>query len=192
VLNCPSTRGYGSDSVDNWGTAALLDAAGKPLAIHLTQGGHRLRFENSDGTGLNLDCLDWVARTAGEPRDDTGASAPDGFAAVTAPDGFRFLKPLRGTLCPSRMQPEQGYCFTVLLGPGFPGDGVPDRPGSTLRLLEDGRELGPAHAAHADIRTHGSGRFSHYGTTLYFSAADNSDPRRNGRKYTWELAPQEQ
>lgn len=54
---------------------------------------------------------------------------------------------------------------------------------STLTLREDGRALGPAHAAHNDIRTSGGGQFSHWGGELYFSARDNSDPRTNGRHY---------
>lgn len=37
---------------------------------------------------------------------------------------------------------------------------------SPLRLYEDGRELGPAHAAHADIRTLGGGQFSHWRAAL--------------------------
>jgi hypothetical protein len=56
---------------------------------------------------------------------------------------------------------------------------------STLRLFEDGKELLPAHAPHADIRTLGTGRWSHWGSnTIVFSTSDNSDPRTNGRKYT--------
>ena len=74
-------------------------------------------------------------------------------------------------------------------GPRFPGDGVKDAPASTLRLFEDGKELGPAHVAHVEIREKGLGRYSHWGTGLYISASDNSDPRTNGRKYTWQIAP---
>ena len=67
-----------------------------------------------------------------------------------------------------------------------------DVPPSTLRLFENGKELGPAHAAHVDIRAKGGGQFSHWNTTLYFSASDNSDPRTNGReyKYLWQITPQ--
>jgi parallel beta helix pectate lyase-like protein len=61
---------------------------------------------------------------------------------------------------------------------------------STLRLFENGKELGPAHSVHAAIRTLGMGRFSHWGASdgsasLYFSASDNTDPRTNGRVYTY-------
>ena len=55
---------------------------------------------------------------------------------------------------------------------------------STLELYEDGKLLGPAHASHADTRTLGGGRWSHWGAhSLWFSTSDNSDPRTNGRKY---------
>jgi hypothetical protein len=58
---------------------------------------------------------------------------------------------------------------------------------SPLRLLEDGKPLGPAHAMH---RQDGKGRYSHWsGNALLFSTSDNSDPNRNGREYTieWRL-----
>lgn len=54
---------------------------------------------------------------------------------------------------------------------------------STLRLFEDGRELGPAHTAHQEVEKLGRGRFSHWGTELYFSSSDGSPPTENGRNY---------
>jgi hypothetical protein len=54
---------------------------------------------------------------------------------------------------------------------------------STAVLCEDGRSIGPAHAAHDDIRALGAGRFSHWRGSLYFSSSDNSDPNTNGRAY---------
>ncbi|WP_173983133.1 glycosyltransferase [Magnetospirillum sp. SS-4] len=55
-------------------------------------------------------------------------------------------------------------------------------------VCENGRRLGPGHSLHDLIRQKGRGRYSHWGTTLYFSASDDSDPRSNGRRYTlsWE------
>jgi len=50
-------------------------------------------------------------------------------------------------------------------------------------LYEDGRPLGPAHAAHASIRSAGHGAFSHWKDALYFATSDNSDPNLNGRQY---------
>jgi chitodextrinase len=63
---------------------------------------------------------------------------------------------------------------------------------SALRLFENGKEIGPAHSNHADIRTKGLGRFSHWGATngsesLRFSASDNTDPSANGKSYTYCL-----
>lgn len=68
-----------------------------------------------------------------------------------------------------------------------PGDDIGDPRRSPLRLFEDGTELGPAHAVHADIRGLGGGRFSHWNRTLLFSTPDGSDPRRNGRAYAVEV-----
>jgi hypothetical protein len=186
ALRFPSTRGYGSNLVDNWGVAASRGPEERPLALRLTQGSHRLRLENGDGTGLNLDGFDWVAKT---PTASAAAAVPAGFVSVTDPDGYSYLLSQRGTLCPSRIQPEIGHCFIAPLGARTVGDGVKDAPPSTLQLFEDGKELGPAHAVHADIRTAGQGRFSHWINALYLSASDNSDPRTNGRTYTWQLAP---
>ncbi len=58
---------------------------------------------------------------------------------------------------------------------------------STLRLFEDGVELTQAHSVHEDIRTLGKGRFSHWSNKLYMSASDNSNPKTNGKKYTYIL-----
>jgi len=54
---------------------------------------------------------------------------------------------------------------------------------SRLILFEDGHPLGPAHQAHAEIRTLGNGRYSHWNNYILLSASDNSDPRTNSRHY---------
>ncbi|MBI3922049.1 MAG: hypothetical protein HY318_11580, partial [Armatimonadetes bacterium] len=177
----PSTGGYGSDNVDNWGFATLRAIDGKPVALRLTKGVHLVRLENPDGTGLNLDYVDWVAKSG------TASAAGEGEGRIITEDGYRYLLPLRGEIAPTRITAEIGHCYTVILGPHYVGDGVKDAPPSTLRLFEDGKPLGPAHVAHVDIREKGQGRFSHWNTVIYFSASDNSDPRTNGRKYTWEV-----
>lgn len=56
---------------------------------------------------------------------------------------------------------------------------------SRLMVYEDGRMLGLGHSLHDHISRFGSGRFSHYGANLYFSASDNSDPNQNGRTYSY-------
>lgn len=65
----------------------------------------------------------------------------------------------------------------------LPGDQSGAPYTSSLLLLENGQPLGPAHSSHADIREKGGGRYSHWNTTLYFSASDNTDPNTNGRAY---------
>lgn len=68
------------------------------------------------------------------------------------------------------LAPESGLCWTcpapAICGPG---DSVAEPQRSTLRLFEDGREIGPAHSHHDEIRNLGCGRFSHWGTRLYLS-----------------------
>ncbi len=89
---------------------------------------------------------------------------------------------------PKAISKEIGFCYTVGLRHGSPSDVGGGR--SYLVLLEDGRELGPAHSAHEEIRKLGQGRYSHWGArSVYFSASDNSDPRTNGRRYTVVFSP---
>lgn len=80
---------------------------------------------------------------------------------------------------------DGGYAYKV----GYPlpisGDTQTEPTKSTLRLFENGVELVVPHSVHQDIRTLGKGRFSHWGTALYFSASDNSNPSTNGRTYTY-------
>ncbi len=78
---------------------------------------------------------------------------------------------------------EIGFCYTAHMDFGEDGDRDTGNK-SALLLYEDGKLLGPARSIHADIRTQGGGRYSHWTRSgLYMSAADNSDPRTNGRKY---------
>ena len=81
------------------------------------------------------------------------------------------------------MHAEQGHCFIASMDFGEEGDKYSGNK-SMLMLFEDGKRLGAARSAHAEIRKQGQGRFSHWTRAgLYFSASDNSDPRSNGRKY---------
>jgi len=82
--------------------------------------------------------------------------------------------------------PENGLCWQLYAGYERLSDDVTGNA-SPLSLLEDGRALGPPHCLHADIRAHGGGRFSHWGGHLWFSTADDSDPRFNGRRYSIRL-----
>jgi len=90
--------------------------------------------------------------------------------------------PFEETLNLENVRPEIGFCYIVGMEHGSPSDVAGGH--SDLVLLEDGKTLGPAHSSHASIRTDGKGRYSHWGSrSLYFSASDNSDPRKNGREY---------
>jgi len=76
-------------------------------------------------------------------------------------------------------------CYVVRMPDDVPaGDDPANSERSTLRLFEDGLEIGPAHALHEVIVRDGRGAFSHWGRLLYFSSADRSDPVSNGRRYT--------
>lgn len=77
-----------------------------------------------------------------------------------------------------------GFCSQVPLPLGVPvGNIWADMERSSLRVLENGVPLGPAHARHRHIVSQGGGCFSHWGCDLYFSSSDNTDPSRNGRHY---------
>lgn len=106
------------------------------------------------------------------------AAAP----AVAAPASVKSETPATDAVIPlaGPFNKETGFCWTITA----PTD--PDV--RKLRLLEDGKELGPADAIHDDIRHVGQGRYSHWKATdgsvsIYFSTSDNSDPNTNGRTY---------
>ncbi|MDB5662765.1 MAG: ribosomal protein methylase, partial [Sphingomonas bacterium] len=59
---------------------------------------------------------------------------------------------------------------------------------SGVYLFEDERQLTFPHASHDAIATYGGGRFSHWGTSIYFSSLDGADPNQNGRSYSLLIA----
>jgi pectate lyase len=87
----------------------------------------------------------------------------------------------------SGLKSDGGYCYKLGYPLSVSGDSNESPTVSKLRLFENGVELKPAHSVHQDIRNSGKGRFSHWGTALYFSASDNTNPGTNGRKYTYTL-----
>jgi len=87
----------------------------------------------------------------------------------------------------TNLRNDGGYAWHISYPLPVTGDSNSQPTISTMRLFENGKELGPAHSVHQDIRDYGKGRFSHWGTTLYFSASDNTDPATNGRKYTYTM-----
>lgn len=75
---------------------------------------------------------------------------------------------------------DKGFCYTFAVSRHL----LSDREGiSALVMYENDAALGPGHSRHDDIRLQGQGKFSHWGSLVFFSASDNSDPRTNGRKY---------
>ena len=91
---------------------------------------------------------------------------------------FYLTTPYRGPI--TAFKADEGFCWTVELPHHFVSDEIGISP---LRVLEDGKTLLQAHANHDDIRKQGLGRFSHWGTKLYFSTSDNTSPLENGRTY---------
>ena len=91
-----------------------------------------------------------------------------------------------GKLSLTGVKSEGGYAYKISQSISG-GDNATSKEQSILRLFENGVELGPAHSVHDDIRNLGKGRFSHWGTTVIFSASDNTDPRTNGRSYTYVM-----
>lgn len=89
----------------------------------------------------------------------------------------------------SQVSPDAGYAYYLAQDFGIPGDDGSNPTRSTLRIFENGIEMIPPHTAHADIRSQGKGRFSHWSNgafaALWFSTSDNTDPRTNGRTYTY-------
>jgi catechol 2,3-dioxygenase-like lactoylglutathione lyase family enzyme len=92
-----------------------------------------------------------------------------------------------GRIDPAAVAPELGFAFRVIRGFGTSGDTMSAPTISQLRLYEDGVLLGSPHTAHATIRSVGQGAYSHWGDSIYFSSSDNTDPRTNGRSYTWAI-----
>ena len=103
-------------------------------------------------------------------------------------NGFRISKPI-----------DSSSILSVSLGPGdyafiapvqatvlqLPADSPEEPMNSTLSLWENERKLGPAHSKHTLISSEGNGQFSHWGAWIIFSSSDGSDPRTNGRFYTY-------
>lgn len=74
------------------------------------------------------------------------------------------------------IQKEQGFCYIARI--------PPTANFNEYRLYEGDEPLGPGGQLHDDIRRDGRGRFSIWGSAVYFSSSDNSDPRRNQRAYS--------
>ncbi|TKC03692.1 pectate lyase [Pedobacter frigoris] len=91
------------------------------------------------------------------------------------------------TLTVTKAAKDEGFSYKVYADLGTSSDTQSQPTASTVKIFENGVEIGPAHSLHSDIRTLGKGRFSHWSGSLYFSTSDNSDPRTNGRTYTYTI-----
>ena len=120
-------------------------------------------------------------------KDNLGKTAWDEVSVIVKPASTTGTKPINV----SNAILDAGYSYYVVQDFGtLPDDGLnPTR--STLRIFENGVELNPAHSRHYDIQTLGGGRFSHWGdgsfVVVYFSASDNTNPKTNGRTYTYSI-----
>jgi hypothetical protein len=89
---------------------------------------------------------------------------------------------------------EAGYCYKVALDAGpwaqelaALGDSSEKPRQSPVILLENGQPIGRPHVSHGGIAEKGAGSFSHWNSTIYFSASDNTDPNENGRSYSLRI-----
>jgi hypothetical protein len=105
-----------------------------------------------------------------------------------------------GDIPVSAIGPPRGHAYVVprleLRSDALPdwfynmdGDRGASPTASSLWLREDGRRMDWRHARQHDLEEVGGGFYSHWNGGLWFSTSDNSDPRRNGRRYAAGLAP---
>jgi hypothetical protein len=93
----------------------------------------------------------------------------------------RYRLPRNAVVLPGPFWQDDRNCYVAPL----PSDWTSDEEDvSTIVLLEDGEPLGRGHHSHDDVRALGRGRFSHWGSTIFFSTSDNSDPNTNRRVYS--------
>ena len=75
---------------------------------------------------------------------------------------------------------ENGSAFTITM----PQRAQDVAASARFFLFEDEALLGPPDSSHETVRSVGNGAFSIWGSAIYFSASDNSDPNTNGRRYS--------
>lgn len=110
--------------------------------------------------------------------------APNGVVSNTVT--INTISTFCGNVDTNLVNPDSGYSYYLpLFASG--GDNLSTST-SNVTIYENGLPLGPAHSLHATVRTVGKGAFSHWRNSLYFSASDNSDPRTNGRTYTYKVS----
>lgn len=82
----------------------------------------------------------------------------------------------------TQIEHQSGHCFVAALNAQL----MSDADGfSRVVVCENGKPLPRPHALHDEIRMTGGGSYSHWSNHIFFSTSDNSDPRDNGRQYTF-------
>ena len=122
-------------------------------------------------------------------KDNSGATAYDQVkvvvkSATTPPPTGTVLNMASAVL-------DNGNCYYIAKKFGTSPDNNNNPNRSKLRIYENGVELIPPHSKHRDIANQGQGRFSHWIDSgfeaLYFSSSDNTNPKTNGRTYTYTI-----
>jgi len=137
---------------------------------------------NSTSTTNGPHTLTAVARDAANTTTSAGVSVTVNNAGPSC---------TQTSLNVSTASSDGGFAYNVNGSFGTPADNSANPTRSVLKLFENSLELGPAHSAHANIRSLGQGRFSHWSSTtgagesLRFAASNNTDPRTNGRSYRY-------
>ncbi|MGH8512296.1 MAG: right-handed parallel beta-helix repeat-containing protein, partial [Gammaproteobacteria bacterium] len=194
----------GSDTFNSWTLGVTVSAADFSSLNDTIARGPR----NADGS---LPASNFLRLVAGSDLIDRGVnvgityvgSAPDlgayeyGASGSPAPPPLPPPPPAPSSSCTqtpltvSSAFSDGGFAYVIIRSFGTPADNSANRKRSVLKLFENSLELGPAHSVHANIRNLGQGRFSHWSSTtgtgeaLRFAASDNTDPRTNGRSYTY-------
>ncbi|MBF0117340.1 MAG: SGNH/GDSL hydrolase family protein [Desulfobacterales bacterium] len=74
---------------------------------------------------------------------------------------------------------EGNFCYIVRLPKNFPVS--INKP--NLKLYENGVELSYSNSSLEEIKNQGKGKYMHLNDKIYFSATDNSNPKKNGKLY---------
>ena len=120
-----------------------------------------------------------------------------GLAWILAVPAIQFFSaPQTFLLQSDAISHENGCAYTITIDhrpvawpiTRFDSDTLSSTTASLLTLQEEGKPTGQPHMLHDNIRTQGGGNYSHWNGLLYFSTADCSDPRTNGRTYEVTMA----
>jgi hypothetical protein len=160
----------------------------KASGVNLISGVPDTRYINYPGHGSEMRLVDIFIRLLAAL-----------IVSLAALDGAGVLDRV-GDISVSTIGPPRGHAYVVprleLRSGALPnwfynmdGDRGVSPTASSLWLREDGRRMDSPHARHRKLEEVGGGFYSHWNGSLWFSTSDNSDPRRNGRRYTVGLAP---